>query len=302
MVLLRILFLLLPITLFSQVGYNPINQKTWFKDTVQFSKPFRITTGAGASKILTSDAEGRATWQTGSGGATGPTGPTGSAGATGPTGDVGATGPTGAAGSNGSNGATGPTGSAGATGATGSTGDDAMVLISTATASASATIDFTGLSSSYYAYAVIISDVIPATTASNLFMRIGTGGTPTYQTGASDYGHGRITHTVLVTGTTTTGPTVAGDGDDDHILLTGAVLNSASSNCAGSVYIFNPSQATNWHPINSDINYVVDGATDAIASTSVKAVYKNTTAVTAVRFYFSVDNIESGTFKLYGIK
>lgn len=49
----------------------------------------------GAGKVLTSDVNGFATWQTGAGGATGPTGPTGSAGATGPTGSAGATGPTG---------------------------------------------------------------------------------------------------------------------------------------------------------------------------------------------------------------
>lgn len=105
MVLLRILFLLLPITLFSQIGYNPVPQKQWFKDTVQFSKPFRITTNPGAGKILTSDAEGRAYW-----GGIGATGPTGATGGTGPTGA------TGSAGAAGSNGATGPTGATGANG------------------------------------------------------------------------------------------------------------------------------------------------------------------------------------------
>jgi len=97
---------------FGQVGYNPISQKTWFKDTIQVSKAIRINVGSSLNgKVLTSDSEGRGSWQTAAGG--GGTGPTGATGAQGATGDAGATGPTG------SNGATG---SAGATGSTGATG------------------------------------------------------------------------------------------------------------------------------------------------------------------------------------
>lgn len=133
----RYLFVFIPFISFAQIGYNPIKQKTWFKDTVQIDKPFRIVTGAGNGKILTSNSSGIATWQTGSGGATGITGATGSNGVTGATGrdgtngatgsqgvmgSTGSTGATGSAGSNGSNGATGATGSVGATGNTGATG------------------------------------------------------------------------------------------------------------------------------------------------------------------------------------
>ncbi|MCF8257612.1 MAG: hypothetical protein K9J06_08670, partial [Flavobacteriales bacterium] len=66
-------------------------------------------------KVLTSDIDGNATWQTVAGGV-GPTGPTG---ATGPMGTDGAAGPTGPMGADG---ATGPAGTDGATGATGATG------------------------------------------------------------------------------------------------------------------------------------------------------------------------------------
>jgi len=69
--------------------------------TTQLKLNINATEGAG--KVLTSDANGIATWQapTGGGGATGATGPTGPTGATGA----------------GTTGATGPTGSTGATGA-----------------------------------------------------------------------------------------------------------------------------------------------------------------------------------------
>lgn len=102
LLLLFFFIILLALCANAQIGYNPVPQKQWFKDTVQFSKPFRITTNPGAGKILTSDAEGRAYW-----GGIGATGPTGATGGTGPTG---ATGSAGAAGSNGATGATGPTG------------------------------------------------------------------------------------------------------------------------------------------------------------------------------------------------
>jgi len=98
----KYLLLLIPFFSFGQVGYNPVKQKQWFQDTTQFSKPFRVTTGASNGKVLTSNSEGIATWQTGSGGATGAQGVTGA---------------TGGNGSNGSNGATGATGATGADGA-----------------------------------------------------------------------------------------------------------------------------------------------------------------------------------------
>lgn len=55
----------LPIFSFAQIGYNPV--------TVQFSKPFRVTTGAASGKVLTSSADGVITLQT----VTGVTGATG---------------------------------------------------------------------------------------------------------------------------------------------------------------------------------------------------------------------------------
>lgn len=88
-------FLLLSNYSFGQIGYNPVPQKQWFKDTIQVSKSIRYNVGSSLNgKVLTSDAEGRATWQTGGGGGTGSTGATGATGSTGATGGTGATGAT----------------------------------------------------------------------------------------------------------------------------------------------------------------------------------------------------------------
>jgi len=262
------------------------------------------------SCVIIHDAAGNAYLKSlssfGGGGVTGPTGPAGATGATGPTGADGATGAqgvtgaTGANGSNGSTGATGATGSAGATGATGATGGD-WVLISTATASASATIDFTGLSNTYSSYQVRFSNVVPATDNVALFMRIGTGATPTYQTG-TDYLWIVLAGNVVY-GSTTYNAGNAANGSDDHILLTGGILtNTASlSSCNGIVDVFNPSQSTTLHGIIFSTQYVDDDAPDRMAQIKGDGLYKSTTAITALRFYLSSGNITSGTFKLYGI-
>ncbi len=91
-------------------------------DTSVINTNLAIPRGRGAGKILTSDAQGNATWQTGSGGATGATGATGAQGPTGPSGPSGAQGITGATGLAGATGAQGVTGAQGATGIQGPTG------------------------------------------------------------------------------------------------------------------------------------------------------------------------------------
>lgn len=78
--------------------------------------------GPVAGEVLTTDANGNATWEPGVPGPTGATGATGPAGPTGPTGPAGPTGATGAVGPTGATGATGATGPTGATGATGAVG------------------------------------------------------------------------------------------------------------------------------------------------------------------------------------
>ncbi|MCC7029054.1 MAG: tail fiber domain-containing protein [Chitinophagaceae bacterium] len=89
----------------------------------EFSGQVKIAGGApGSGKILVSDANGLASWQTGPVGPIGPAGPTGPQGPIGLTGATGATGPQGPIGLTGANGATGPQGPIGLTGATGATG------------------------------------------------------------------------------------------------------------------------------------------------------------------------------------
>jgi len=43
---------------------NPVEQAQWFKERIIIDNDIAISTGAGAGKILTSDADGNATWET----------------------------------------------------------------------------------------------------------------------------------------------------------------------------------------------------------------------------------------------
>lgn len=171
-------------------------------------------------------------------------------------------------------------------------GAGAWTLISTATAAASATINFTGLSSTYHAYAVIISNVIPATDTQTLFMRTSTDGGASYDAGASDYGWA-MTHL------DTTAVNFRGDTADSEIELTGTDQgNAAGEHGALIVYIINPSAVQNCKIFYQNLFFT--------NATSLRSGYGSgyraaTADVDAIRFLYASGNISVGTFKLYGI-
>jgi len=74
----------------------------------------------------------------------------------------------------------------------------AWTYISSATASASASIAFTGLSSTYVQYMVVFEDVVMSADSSYLGLRTSTNGGTSYDSGASDYDY----HTPTVQGST----------------------------------------------------------------------------------------------------
>ena len=68
----------------------------------------------------------------------------------------------------------------------GAAGD--LVKISSSTASASSSIAFTGLSSTYIAYILFYFNVAPATNAVTMLLRTSTDNGSSYDSGSSDYG------------------------------------------------------------------------------------------------------------------
>jgi hypothetical protein len=168
-------------------------------------------------------------------------------------------------------------------------------LISTAVASSSATIDFTGLNNTYTTYKIVVSNLVPATNNTILGLRVGTGGTPTYQSGASDYSWVRLFSVPASSGG-------GGVNTDNKILIgsNGAQSNLASRGYSAEITIANPSQTTDNHGV-----YYTSGSIDSSGLAIYQTgwgVYLSTTAVTAIRIFMNSGNIASGTFKLYGIR
>src|SRR3989344_2129528 len=105
-----------------------------------------------------------------------------------------------------------------------------MVLLSTATASNSASITFTGLSSAYSSYEIVAVDVLPATDSVSLFLRVSTDGGSTYKAGASDYDW------TFVYTDTNEGATRNSDSADSEITLTDEATGHEAGNQTGEAY------------------------------------------------------------------
>lgn len=222
------------------------------------------------------------TGNTGFTGPTGATGPQGPTGPTGPTGAQGITGPTGATGSAGVTGATGATGATGITGPTGGYGD--YILYDSVIASGASTVDF--LLGGYLSYKIEGYNIVPSVDC-NLYMRIGTGAGPTYQTGATNYTYGFY---------------IAGQGLGLNLASAGAAqiscgtIGVASGDNADLVAtISNPSQAS----YVKNIEYNITGRRgDAYRVVGGGSYDANNNAVTGIRIYPSGGTF-TGKFYIY---
>ena len=178
----------------------------------------------------------------------------------------------------------------------------AMVFISKATASSSATIDFTsGIDSTYKEYIFIFNSIHPATNSTQFAFQVDTGTNTSYnQTvtstafrayhieGGNDYGHSYVAGEDQAQGTAfiklTAGGTIGSDNDQ-------------SAN--GYLHLFNPSSSTflKHFKCRSSASHASDYAIDFFKSGYVNT----TTALTRVRFKMLSGNIDAGTITLYGI-
>lgn len=170
----------------------------------------------------------------------------------------------------------------------------ALVFISSATASSSSTIDFTGLSSTYDVYVVEIVSAVPAT-GSYLYMRSSSNNGSSYDTSGYEYSG---------LGTQTANSNVNVDSSFGAAAFMpvsfngGPVSNTFSDGgCSGFVYIMNPAAANYTQFLVSETH---NGGSGGIHSHGM-GIKKSTSPVNAIRFYASAGNLASGTFRLYGI-
>jgi len=176
-----------------------------------------------------------------------------------------------------------------------------LILLSTQTASASATISFTtGLDSTYDEYIFKFINIHPASTSNftfNLSTDAGSNYNVTKTTTLFEAYHDEAdTTTALLY---ITGQDLAQSTAFQNIA---AGVGSGADECvSGTLTLFNPSSTTYVKHFISTVNNYYQSPAYSINVNM--AGYGNTTsAVNAVRFQMSSGNIDDGIIKLYGVK
>jgi len=176
-----------------------------------------------------------------------------------------------------------------------------LILLSTQTASASATISFTtGLDSTYDEYIFKFINIHPATESADFQFNMSTDSGSNYN----------VTKTTTMFRTfhseddANTGLNYVTSGDLAQSTafqpLCPEIGNTNDDSASGTLTIFNPSSTTYVKHFISTVNCVRD---DAFSFNFAVAGYGNTTsAVNAIRFQMSSGNIDDGIIKLYGVK
>ena len=164
-------------------------------------------------------------------------------------------------------------------------GGGQYVLISKQVASNSANLSWTGLDTANYdSFELVFENIVPVNNNIGLYVQVGTGATPTWQT--SGYVNAGATVTAgIIFVTDATGGTQA------------TVGNTANRGASGNFNIGNLASSTYKQSRSSIMVY---------NSTPIPAVsagyYDATTAITAIRLIFATGNISTGIASLYGRK
>lgn len=163
-------------------------------------------------------------------------------------------------------------------------------LITSQTASASSSIDFTsGIDGTYDAYKVIISDLNPQSSV-DFWMLASTDGGSTFL--ASNYAY-QLHY--IANGT----ESVASYSQSANQIELIKSLSGSSVRAAGvEITIYSPSSSQHT-VIHSSATYTSSGNDHGFSTCGAKVI--TTSAVDALRFKMSVSNIDAGTFKLYGV-
>jgi hypothetical protein len=173
-------------------------------------------------------------------------------------------------------------------------GSGSLVLIASATASNSASVDFTsGINSAYDEYIVTFANVLPATDNVDLWLRTSTNGGSSFDSAAGSY---QYVSQGLVAPTTVSN---IGSSGDTKCVLSSGVGNAAGAGVSGRLTLYQPSAATQVR-----FTALASAVTAAnLLRLDTSSGHRHTAAdVDALRFLFSSGNIASGAFHLYGVK
>jgi hypothetical protein len=172
----------------------------------------------------------------------------------------------------------------------------AITLISTLTASGSASLSWTGLSG-YDKYYLVFENLLPVTGSGYLAMRLGTGAGPTYAT-SGYYAAGTLSFsdTATVTGNVRQANTAYAAIASNY-----GNISASGEGASGFINIFNFSSATTNSAYFNSMTGALTNTPNYSAEFIAGFLTGNSTAKTAIQIYFTSGNIASGKVSLYGI-
>lgn len=173
------------------------------------------------------------------------------------------------------------------------------VLLSTATASSSASISFT-LPTAYKQVKFGFYNVTPATDDSAFQFQVNASG----QTG---YNETMTTTSFRAYHTEDNATAVLGYRTDidqaqgtSYQALTGSVGNGSDESCAGELFLYNPASTTYVKHFVTRLNMY--GGSNYSGDYFIAGYINNTAVISEIDFKFSSGNISTGTIKMWGIK
>ena len=178
----------------------------------------------------------------------------------------------------------------------------AMVLLSTQTASGSASISFTsGIDSTYGEYIFKYINIHPATNGAEFNLEFSTDGGSSYgltKTTTFFYAyHNENGSEALLVNVPSRGMAQSTNAQDLAVNMRSA---GASNSGSGELHLFNPASTTYAKQFQHKFQHMY--TTPSSMVTHVGGYINTTTAVDAVRFTMSTGNIDYGIFKMWGVK
>jgi hypothetical protein len=172
-------------------------------------------------------------------------------------------------------------------------------LISTQTASSSASISFTtGIDSTYDEYWFILNNIHPQTNGTTLEFQTTTDGSNFNITTTSSFFQFRHKENDTTYGLEYEGGSDQAQGTSfQHLSAT--VLGDSDSGCSGILKLYNPSSTTF---VKHYVSQIVHPQSSGSQMSELVAGYFNTTsAITGIRFKYSSGNTDDGTIQMFGV-
>jgi hypothetical protein len=169
----------------------------------------------------------------------------------------------------------------------------ALTLLSTASVSASGTVEFTSfIDSAYLEYELHILNLVPTDSGTTLALRVSTDNGSTWKSGATDYEYCSVQNTYIAS----TGNTAMWIGDLQYVYHGSA----AGYNGAYVITVFCPSNTATRTQFITERSCVNTGG--AVNDEILAGSYKATTAVNGLQILVvNGSTMASGEFKLYGV-